>query len=227
MGVFNNFIYTCIICVVFMSKNVHSKPKKRATIDKPVLEQEVVSIYNENFTDIPKDREPYYVKVQRCVIDKDNVPTCRLCWPQPMTLTEVEIVVPDLKNYTKFYKYVVYNHISCYWKKTLTALNFSLHKSLSSNEINETEFTTKVKYNPPNVRTCNNYCKHRQPRFNLHSEYTKVDLNDLFIPFTQCLPGCKENEKMKSVERKFHDGSIRLEVINEHESCNLWNKDLS
>ncbi|XP_046841513.1 uncharacterized protein LOC124435558 isoform X2 [Xenia sp. Carnegie-2017] len=223
MGVFNNFIYTCIICVVFMSKNVHSKPKKRATIDKPVLKQEVVSIYNENFTDIPKDREPYYVKVQRCIIKKEKNPTCSLCWPQPMTWTEVEIVVPDLKNYTKFYKYVVYNHTSCYMSTNSTALNFDQHKNLSSNEINETEFTTKVKYNPPNVRTCNDYCKHPQPRFHLHSEYTKVLLNYLFIPFTHCLPGCKATEKMKIVKTVTLDGSTPYEIVRNHSSCNFWN----
>ncbi|XP_046841504.1 uncharacterized protein LOC124435555 isoform X2 [Xenia sp. Carnegie-2017] len=224
MGVFNNFIYTCIICVMFMSKNVHGKTENKTTNNKPVLKEEVVSIYNENFTDIPKDREPYYVKVQRCVIDKDNVPTCSLCWSQPMTLTEVEIVVPDLKNYTKFYKYIVYNHTSCYLKEKVPAVNFNLHKNLPSNEINETEFITKVKYNPPNVRTCNDYCKHLQPRFHLHSEYTKVALDYLFIPFTQCLPGCKATEKMKNVKTETLDGSFPFEVIKEHTSCSLWIK---
>ncbi|XP_046841506.1 uncharacterized protein LOC124435556 [Xenia sp. Carnegie-2017] len=225
MGVFNNFIYTCIICVMFMSKNVHSKTENKSTNNKPVsvLKEEVVSIYNENFTDIPKDREPYYVKVQRCVIDKDNVPTCSLCWPQPMTLTEVEIVVPDLKNYTKFYKYIVYNHTSCYLEENLTAVNFNLHKNLPSNEINETEFTTKVKYNPPNVRTCNDYCKHPQPRFHLHSEYKNAVLNYLFISFTQCLPGCKATEKMKIVKTEILDGSTQNEVVRNHTSCNFWN----
>ncbi|XP_046841497.1 uncharacterized protein LOC124435552 isoform X1 [Xenia sp. Carnegie-2017] len=232
MGVFKNFIYTCIICVVFMSKNVHSETDNKTTNNKPVLKQEVVSIYNENFTDIPKDREPYYVKVQRCVIKKEKIPACSYCWPQPMTLTEVEIVVPDLKYYTKFYKYIVYNHTSCYWNDTLTGLNFNLHKTLSSNEINETEFTTKVNYNPPNVRTCNDYCKHPQPRFHLHSEYTKkceyknVDLNYLFIPFTLCLPGCKATEKPKIVTTELLDGSKPIEVIKEHKSCNLWNKEV-
>ncbi|XP_046839456.1 uncharacterized protein LOC124433702 isoform X1 [Xenia sp. Carnegie-2017] len=184
MGIFENLIYTWIMFVVFVfeiSEKVNGRDHGLDFVNGrwkypaivPVLKQEVVSIYNENFTDIPKDREPYYVKVQRCIIDKDKIPICVFCWPQPMTLTEVEIVVPDLKNYTKFYKYIVYNHTSCYMSTNLTALNFDQHKNLSSNEINETEFTTKVKYNPPNVRTCNDYCKHPQPRFHLHSEYTK------------------------------------------------------
>ncbi|XP_046841521.1 uncharacterized protein LOC124435562 [Xenia sp. Carnegie-2017] len=211
---------------MFMSKNVHSKTQKKSTNNKPVsvLKEEVVSIYNENFTDIPKDREPYYVKVQRCVIKKEKNPTCSLCWPQPMTLTEVEIVVPDLKNYTKFYKYIVYNHTSCYLEENVTAVNFNLHKNLPSNEINETEFTTKVKYNPPNVRTCNDYCKHPQPRFHLHSEYTKVLLEYIFIPFTQCLPGCKATKKKKQKrETKTLEGSILVEFVREHLSCNFWN----
>ncbi|XP_046841145.1 uncharacterized protein LOC124435250 [Xenia sp. Carnegie-2017] len=212
-----------------MSKNVHSKTENETANNKPVsvLKQEVVSIYNENFTDIPKDREPYYVKVQRCVIEKDKFPICSLCWPQPMTLTEVEIVVPDLKNDKKFYKYIVYNHTSCYMSTNLTALNFDQHKNLSSNEINETEFTTKVKYNPPNVRTCNDYCKHPQPRFHLHSEYTKVVLYYLFIQFTQCLPGCKATKNTKKTEKiptQTLDGSTVYEVVREHSSCNLWNK---
>ncbi|XP_046839447.1 uncharacterized protein LOC124433698 [Xenia sp. Carnegie-2017] len=219
MGIFENLIYTWVMLVVFVFE---ISAKVNGTNHGLVLKQEVVSIYDKNFTDIPKDREPYYIKVQRCINDKDNVPTCLLCWPQPMTLTEVEIVVPDLKNYTKFYKYIVHNHTSCYWKNTLTASNFNLHKTLSSNEINETEFTTKVKYNPPNVRTCNDYCKHPQPRFHLHSEYTMVFLPYLFIPFTQCLPGCKATETMKIVKTKILDGSIQIEVIKEHKSCNLW-----
>ncbi|XP_046841523.1 uncharacterized protein LOC124435564 [Xenia sp. Carnegie-2017] len=206
-----------------MSKNVHSRTKNNATIDETVLEQEVVSIYNENFTDIPKDREPYYVKVQRCIMEKDKIPTCPLCWPQPMTLTEVEIVVPDLKNYTKFYKYVVYNHTSCYMSTKLTALNFDQHKNLSSNEINETEFTTKVKYNPPNVRTCNDYCKHLQPRFHLHSEYTNVELKFLFIPFNECLPGCKATNDTESIQTQTLDGSTLYELVRKHSSCNFWN----
>ncbi|XP_046841146.1 uncharacterized protein LOC124435251 [Xenia sp. Carnegie-2017] len=206
-----------------MSKNVHSETDNKTTNNKPVLKQEVVSIYDENFTDIPKDREPYYVKVQRCVIDKDNTPNCSLCWPQPMTLTEVEIVVPDLKYYTKFYKYIVYNHTSCYLEKNLLDVNFNLHKNLPSNEINETEFTTKVKYNPPNVRTCNDYCKNPQPRFHLHSERTKAVLNYLFIPFTQCLPGCKATKNPENIKTQTLDGSTLYELVRNHSSCNFWN----
>ncbi|XP_046841530.1 uncharacterized protein LOC124435569 isoform X1 [Xenia sp. Carnegie-2017] len=218
-GIFENLIYTWVMFVVFVFE---ISEKVNGRNHGLVLKQEVVSIYDENFTDIPKDREPYYVKVQRCVMEKDKIPTCGICWPQPITLTEVEIVVPDLKNYTKFYKYIVYNHTSCYWEMTLTVLNFNLHKNLPSNEINETEFTTKVKYNPPNVRTCNDYCKHPQPRFHLHSEYIKVLLRYLFIPFTQCLPGCKATEKMKIVNTKSIDGSIQFQVVREHISCHLW-----
>ncbi|XP_046841536.1 uncharacterized protein LOC124435573 [Xenia sp. Carnegie-2017] len=106
----------------------------------------------------------------------------------------------------------------------LTALNFHQHKNISSNEINETEFTTKVKYNPPNVRTCNDYCKHPQPRFHLHSEYTKVVLDYLFIPFTQCLPGCKATKNTKNIKTQTPYGSTKFEAIEEHKSCNLWNK---
>ncbi|XP_046841509.1 uncharacterized protein LOC124435557 isoform X3 [Xenia sp. Carnegie-2017] len=205
-----------------MSKNVHSETDNKTTNNKPVLKEEVVSIYNENFTDIPKDREPYYVKVQRCVIEKDKIPKCAYCWPQPNTTIEVEIVVLDLKNDRKFYKYIVYNHTSCYMSTNLTALNFHQHKNLSSNEINETEFTTKVKYNPPNVRTCNDYCKHLQPRFHLHSEYTKVALDYLFIPFTQCLPGCKATKNTKNIKTQTLDGSTLYELVRNHSSCNFW-----
>ena len=75
------------------------------------------------------------------------------------------------------------------------------------------------------MRTCNDYCKHPQPRFHLHSEYTKVALDYLFIPFTQCLPGCKatKNKKQKRKTQTL-DGSILYEVVGEHLSCNFWNK---
>ncbi|XP_046841143.1 uncharacterized protein LOC124435247 [Xenia sp. Carnegie-2017] len=114
MGIFENLIYTWVMFVVFVFE---TSAKVNGRNHGLVLKEEVVSIYNENFTDIPKDREPYYVKVQRCIIDKDKIPNCVFCWPQPNTTIEVEIVVPDLKNYTKFYKYIVYHHTSCYLEK--------------------------------------------------------------------------------------------------------------
>ena len=78
-------------------------------------ESEVISIYNDNFT-TPKDRDPYFIEVYRCVTvnpvnDHDK---CRPHdYPVPHTWTNITIVVPDLANRSKFYKYVIYNHTSC------------------------------------------------------------------------------------------------------------------
>ncbi|XP_046841501.1 uncharacterized protein LOC124435554 isoform X2 [Xenia sp. Carnegie-2017] len=190
------------------------------------LEDEVVSIYSKNFTNIPKDREPFYVKVHRCVLNmKDdgyNVPGPER-YPQPTKMKEIEIVVPDLKSYKKFYKYIVYDHISCYWKEwSGQPMNFDLHKNLTSNEINETEFKSKVKYNPPNVRGCNDYCKNQQPRFNVHSEPMAVNIHQLFIPFKQCLPGCKATENILNVSTKLKNGFYKHLKIIKHTSCNPW-----
>ena len=49
-------------------------------------------------------------------------------------MKEIEIAVPDSK-YKKFYKYIVNDYISCHWKKSSgPAINFDLHKNLTSNE---------------------------------------------------------------------------------------------
>ena len=78
-------------------------------------EREVISLYNENFT-TPKDRDPYFVEVYRCVkvdIYKDHQACGGDKYPVPNTWTEMQVVVPDLANKTRFYKYVIYNHTSC------------------------------------------------------------------------------------------------------------------
>ncbi|XP_046839437.1 uncharacterized protein LOC124433692 isoform X2 [Xenia sp. Carnegie-2017] len=209
-----------VFAFVLCSKNVNGGNNGLA------LEDEVVSIYSKNFTNIPKDREPFYVKVHRCVLnmkyDGYNVPGLEY-YPQPTKMKEIEIVVPDLKNYKKFYKYIVYDHISCNWKKWLgQPMNFDLHKNLTSNEINETEFKSKVNYNPPNVRGCNDYCKNQQPRFYVHSEPMAVNIDQLFIPLKQCLPGCKATENILNVRTKLKTGFYTHFIIIKHTSCNPW-----
>ena len=87
-----------------------------------------MSIYNDNFT-TPESREPYFIKVHRCIIP---------CWynstgmPIALIQKEIEIVVADINNQKKFYKYVVYDHISCVCRN-VTQIN-KLHKNLVSNE---------------------------------------------------------------------------------------------
>ena len=78
-------------------------------------QREVVSIYNEQFT-TPHSRSPYFIEVCRCVAvitTGDELVCGSDNYPQPHTWTEIEIVVPDLSNEEKFYKYIVYNHTSC------------------------------------------------------------------------------------------------------------------
>ena len=88
-----------------------------------------MSIYNDNFT-TPESREPYFIKVHRCIIP---------CWynstgmPIALIQKEIEIVVADINNPTKFYKYVVYNHTKCGCDKHNVRKN-ELHKNLVSNE---------------------------------------------------------------------------------------------
>ena len=77
--------------------------------------REVISIYNEEFT-TPKDRDPYFIEVYRCVA-VDTLNDQKKCgddkYPVPHTWTSITIVVPDLGQTPKFYKYVIYNHTSC------------------------------------------------------------------------------------------------------------------
>lgn len=83
----------------------------------------MVSIYNDNFT-TPNSRYPYFIEVYRCVkIDNEEIAyiSCALdVYPVPITMSKIEVVVPDLTNNgrdpsykKKFYKYIVYNHTSC------------------------------------------------------------------------------------------------------------------
>ena len=79
--------------------------------------REVVSIYNENFS-TPKDRDPYFIEVHRCV-EVNGAEEEHNCGSEnnsivPRTLENITIVVPNLsRDETKFYKYVIYNHTSC------------------------------------------------------------------------------------------------------------------
>ena len=77
--------------------------------------REVISIYNEEFT-TPKDRDPYFIEVYRCVTvdpfnDRDKCGPHD--YPVPHNWTNIAIVVPDLGKNSTFYKYVIYNHTSC------------------------------------------------------------------------------------------------------------------
>ena len=64
----------------------------------------------------PKDRDPYFVEVYRCV-KVDIIKYHNACrgdkYPVPNTWTEIQVVVPDFANEKRFYKHVIYNHTSC------------------------------------------------------------------------------------------------------------------
>ena len=90
----------------------------------------MISIYNANFT-TPENRDPYFIEVYRCVsldiiYDEEE---CRDEYLVPDNWTKIEIVVPDLGNKTKFYKYVIYNHTSCKCDKSEPSIfwNISEH----------------------------------------------------------------------------------------------------
>lgn len=92
-----------------------------------------MSIYGPNFT-TPESRAPYYIKIRRCVIDEyvlTGIDTS--CWsvPKQNSREEIEIVVPDINNNTKFYKYVVYNDTACECERGDSALRVSQHENLS------------------------------------------------------------------------------------------------
>ena len=75
------------------------------------IKEEVVSIYGPNF-DTPSNREPYFIKIYRCVTSDCNADNC---WavPKKNARREITIVVPDINNKAKFYKYIVFNHTAC------------------------------------------------------------------------------------------------------------------
>ena len=77
--------------------------------------REVISIYNDNFK-TPKNRPPYFIEVYRCVAidnDEDKEACGDKNYPIPLNWTNIAIVVKDLGDETKFYKYMIYNHTSC------------------------------------------------------------------------------------------------------------------
>ncbi|CAB3988099.1 Hypothetical predicted protein [Paramuricea clavata] len=166
------------------------------------LYEEVVSIYNEHFT-TPESREPYLIKVHRCII------ACRtktsIAMPYALIQKEIEIVVADINNPTKFYKYVVYNHTKCGCDKHNVTKN-ELHKNLVSNEVNETEFKAKLPNNPENLRNCSpsSFCSKPQPRHKLNPiprRLTAIVPGQRFVLYYRCLPGCgatTNNTKMKT-----------------------------
>ena len=96
----------------------------------------MISIYNDNFT-TPESRVPYFIAVYRCVEADHNCPTNNKTYPVQSNKTEIEIVVPDLTNSyrdplkKKFYKYLVYNHISCKCGKLEER---KLYKRIQNNE---------------------------------------------------------------------------------------------
>ncbi len=87
-----------------------------------------MSIYGENF-ETPPSREPYFIKVHRCITNCMAVWMER--WPMPSSQEKIEIVVPDINDRKKFYKHVVYNHTSC---KCGASQSVRLHKNLTFNE---------------------------------------------------------------------------------------------
>ena len=91
--------------------------------------EEVVSIYGPNFT-TPESRAPYYIKIRRCVIDEYAFSINTACWsvPKNNSRKEIEIVVPDINNNKKFYKYVVYNDTACECGKGNNAMRVPQHK---------------------------------------------------------------------------------------------------
>ncbi len=96
----------------------------------------MVSIYDDNFT-TPESRIPYFIEVYRCVLAGPNDNCDNESYPVPVTKIPIEIVVPDLSNTyrdgskPKFYRYVIYTHISCKcgsfaeWE-----LNSKMHKKI-------------------------------------------------------------------------------------------------
>ncbi|CAB3988097.1 Hypothetical predicted protein [Paramuricea clavata] len=182
--------------------------------------EEVVSIYNGDFT-TPESREPYFIKVHRCI---------KACWhssiemPIALTQKEIEIVAADINNQTKFYKYVVYDHISCKCHNVTQIIEINkLHKTdLVSNEVNETEFKAKLPNNPENLRNCSpsSFCSKPQPRHKLnpYSGLTAIVQDQRYIFFNQCLPGCgatTENKDMKTTSLSGADKYISIKTDTE------------
>ena len=101
----------------------------------------MVSIYNDDFT-TPPSRPQYFIEVYRCVkVFFGECPSSGPSgYPVPKRTAEIEIVVPDITNKDrdpsskkKFYKYVVYNHISCTCG-TFKYRNSKLYNTITNNE---------------------------------------------------------------------------------------------
>ncbi|CAB4017946.1 Hypothetical predicted protein [Paramuricea clavata] len=188
------------------------------------LYEEVVSIYNEDFT-TPESREPYFIKVHRCIkacrSTSIEMPIANLT-----TQNEIEIVAADINNQTKFYKYVVYDHISCVCRNVTQPIEINkLHKTdLVSNEVNETEFKAKLPNNPENLRNCSpsSFCSKAQPRHMLNPSprgVTAIYQNQRYIFFNQCLPGCIATTKNKDMKTRLLSGAHKHISIKTDTDC--------
>ncbi|XP_046861640.1 uncharacterized protein LOC124454931 [Xenia sp. Carnegie-2017] len=214
-----NFEYSTRLCLAFILALNSVECFKNIGV---VAKEEVVSIYSANFSDIPPHRDPYYIKVYRCVIDSHSW-QCVKGWPKPKFQREIKIVVPDLQNQTKFYKYIVYNHTSCRCQTQNPKDNFDLHKNMSSHEITKNEFLSEVSKNPFNLRSCErSYCNKLHPRFHVHSKRMEVTSDKLFIQFYQCLPGCNEQIDELSIPTFLSSGQTINEAIRNSTSCSPY-----
>ncbi|XP_028401245.1 uncharacterized protein LOC114524285 isoform X1 [Dendronephthya gigantea] len=157
-------------------------------------QKEVVSIYNDGFT-TPESRNPYFIEVYRCVkIDKKYIVKCLAKYPVQATMTNIEIVVPDLTNKVrdpgnakKFYKYIVFNHTSC---KCGNLKERKLYYTLSNNRVSESYYRKNYKKNPKNLQSSSDYCNKAQRRYKLPRDHYFTPPKFKYVGYEQCLPGC-------------------------------------
>ncbi|CAB4017521.1 Hypothetical predicted protein [Paramuricea clavata] len=219
VGITGKLKYVTVLCLVMVFGLQDSVNANGCT-----TAEEVVSIYGANFN-TPKSREPYFVRIQRCVMGNNNLP----CWfwsvPRENSRKEVEIVVPDINDKTKFYKYVVYNDTACECQCSGAQNSVTQHKRLASHEVNETEFTSKLAMNPENLRACNRsaYCSKPQPRYVINTWGVESEPQWRYIKYHQCLPGCKSTTTIS--EYKFENlrgEPARTQTVSEDLACSPY-----
>lgn len=89
--------------------------------------------------------------------------------------------------------------------------------------VNETEFEKKLPHNVANLRACQtSFCSKPQPRYMSNPAMFRSYLHERYIPFYQCLPGCKRTTTIKEKKLKKRSGAEYKVKVTSDTACSPY-----
>ena len=89
--------------------------------------------------------------------------------------------------------------------------------------VNETEFKAKLPNNPENLRSCSpsSFCSKAQPRHRLSwpSRVNEIFLDQRYVLYYQCLPGCINTTKYKNMKTMKMSGAAKYIWMKNDTNC--------